>query len=501
MRVAQDRWWDGRATLVALVALAFVPLLWPALPPLNDLPGHIGRYRIAMGQSPELARYFSYDWHLIGNLGVDLIVVPLARLVGLDLATKLVVMTIAPLTVAGMLCIAREVHGGVPPTTLFALPLAFGWPFQLGFVNFCLAMALAFLAFALWLRMARLGRIALRAALFVPIAWILWIAHSFGWGAFGLFAFGSELARMRAAGWGWRGTVFRAAVACIPLTMPVLAMVGHTSPVEGGTGDWFNMVAKGYWLASILRDHWKWFDVASAALLLILCYAGLRNPRLRMAPMAGAPALFAFGAFLILPRLLMGGAYVDMRMAPYAVALALIAIRPGDDEGALAQRLALAGAVFLILRLAGNTLSFALHDAEQTRELAALDAIPKGASVLSLVNMPCRTLWDSPRADHLPGMAIARRDAFTNEQWAIAGQQLVRVRAVNVGAYASDPSQLVYPVSCRVAGSDFDAAIAGFDRRGFGYVWTPGFAAGRAHAADLSLIWHSDSSALYQVVR
>ena len=47
--------------------------------------------------------------------------------------------------------------------------------------------------------------------------------------------------------------------------------------------------------------------------------------------------------------------------------------------------------------------------------------------------------------------------------------------------------------------TDFDEAIAHFDRGTFGYVWTIGFPPGRAHAADLVLIWANKRSALYRV--
>ena len=123
-------WWETRWFVAAMILLAFVPLLYPQVPPLVDLPGHIGRYRIELdlASSPDLQRYFSFDWRLIGNLGVDLLVVPLARLVGLELAVKLVAMSIPPLTVAGFLWVAREVHHRLPPTVAFALPFAFSAP-------------------------------------------------------------------------------------------------------------------------------------------------------------------------------------------------------------------------------------------------------------------------------------------------------------------------------------------------------------------------------------
>ena len=161
-------WWEGRPFVAAMILLAFVPLIYPPFPPLVDLPGHMGRFKVAadIGSSPFLHQWYDFRWLPIGNLGVDLLAVPLAKLIGVELATKLVVMTIPPMTVAGMLWVAREVHNRLPPTVAFALPLAFSHPFLYGFVNFSLSMALALLAFGLWLRLGRLGKSRLRALLF-----------------------------------------------------------------------------------------------------------------------------------------------------------------------------------------------------------------------------------------------------------------------------------------------------------------------------------------------
>ena len=61
-------WWQTR-TFVACVALAsIIPLLWPEVPPLVDLPGHMGRYRVqlAIGDNPWLHRWYDFSWSLIG---------------------------------------------------------------------------------------------------------------------------------------------------------------------------------------------------------------------------------------------------------------------------------------------------------------------------------------------------------------------------------------------------------------------------------------------------
>ena len=110
-----------------------------------DLPGHMGRYRVQLelATSPDLQQYFSFQWRLIGNLGVDLLVQLFAPSIGLEPTVKLIVLMIPVLTVGGLLWVAYEVHGRVPPTAFFAVPFAYNFPFLFGFVNFALAMALA----------------------------------------------------------------------------------------------------------------------------------------------------------------------------------------------------------------------------------------------------------------------------------------------------------------------------------------------------------------------
>ena len=62
-------WWQTRMFVAAMAFAAAVPLLWPDIPPLVDLPGHMGRYRVqlAIGDNPWLHRWYDFRWSLIGN--------------------------------------------------------------------------------------------------------------------------------------------------------------------------------------------------------------------------------------------------------------------------------------------------------------------------------------------------------------------------------------------------------------------------------------------------
>ena len=493
-------WWQTRwFVLIAMVAAA-LPLLWPAIPPLVDVPGHIGLYRIMAeaGQAP-LAGHYAVHWALIGNLGVEALVLALHPLLDVEPATHLIVALIPALTVGAMLWLAREAHGRISPAAAFALPLAYALPFQLGFVNFALAAGLAMAGLALWIRIARTWSPPTRALLFMPIAGAVWLCHSFGWAMLGLFLLGAEWAIRRGRGDGIGRAALLAALTCAPLAWPqLLAMLGGVHPV-GDTGDWFDLPSKAQWIASLLRERWKAYDVACVMVLALLLWGAVRSKRLSFAPLLGAPALLCLIAFLCLPRLYAGGAYVDMRILPYAVALGLLAIRAEPGEESLSNRLALFGGAFFALRVTTSIAAFALFAHGQQSELQALPAMPVGATILSLVDEPSTASWDNPRLGHLPGIAIARRRVFTNEQWAIRGQQLIEPRHMAAAPLDRDPSQLVFPADAPYLQTDFDQAIAHFDRGSFSYVWTIGFPPGRAHAADLVPIWSNGRSALYRV--
>ena len=88
----------------------------------------------------------------------------------------------------------------MPPTAFFALPFIYGYPFLFGFVNFALSVALAFLAFGLWLRLGRLERTRLRGWLFVPISLVVFFCHTYGWGLLGLMCFSADAVRLHDRG-------------------------------------------------------------------------------------------------------------------------------------------------------------------------------------------------------------------------------------------------------------------------------------------------------------
>src|SRR6476660_599821 len=313
-------WWESAWCLGLAVFATALPLLYPPVPPLVDLLGHMGRYRVELDldHSPWLQRYYDYHWAAIGNLGIDLLVIPLAKLVGLEPAVKFLVVMIPPLTAAGFLWVAREVHAGFPPPAFFGRPFFYGYPFLFGFVNFTLAVALAFLAFGLWLRLGRLERTALRSWLFVPISVIVFFCHTYGWGLLGLMCFSADAVRLHDRGRSWWRAGLEAAMHTSVMAFPILVMLIWRSETHGGqTSSWFEWKIKWRWIYSALRDRWKLFDIWSLVVAGAVFLYAIVSRKLTLSRNLAFSAIVLSICFAILPRIIFGSAYADMRLVPY----------------------------------------------------------------------------------------------------------------------------------------------------------------------------------------
>ena len=497
-------WWQSRWLLLALILASAVPLLYPPVPPLVDLFGHMGRYRVALDLdgSPWLQLYYDYRWAPIGNLGVDLLVLPLGRLIGLEPAVKLIVLAIPPLTVAGFLWVAREVHHRLPPTALFAIPFAYAHPFLFGFVNFALAMALALLAFGLWLRLARLGRLRLRAMLFVPISIVIFFCHTYGWGALGLLCFSAEAVRQHDRGQGWLAAGVRAVVHVSVMAFPILIMIAWRSETHGGsTWGWFNWEMKILWLMTALRDRWKAIDLASLGIVAALLVFALAHAKLTFSRNLAFSAIVLAAAFCLLPWTVFGSAYADMRLVPYMIAVLILAIRfRGEVDLKLGGALAAAGLLFCAGRLGSNALSLKLAADDQQAKLAALDHVPIGARVVSLVGTGCGQSWELPRDTHLGAMTIVRRLGFSNDQWTVEGANLLTLRYRAAGVFAADPSQIVRDERCGQGGWTADRALRAIRRDRFDYVWLLDARPSDPRLlAGMQPVWRNGRSVLYRL--
>jgi hypothetical protein len=207
-------------------------------------------------------------------------------------------------------------------------------------------------------------------------------------------------------------------------------------------------------------------------------------------------------SFVVIPRIVFGSAYADMRLVPYLIAVALLAIRFRSlPRGTTAQALAVLGLLFFATRTAANTMSLGMAAADQQAKLAAIDPMPEGARVITLTGMNCIEYWPPLRNSHLGAMVIVRRDGFSNDQWLLEGVNLLDLKYRAAGYVAADPSQLVRPNRCRdPLHRTIDESLAALPRNDFDYVWlidVPPY--DPKLVAGLKAVWRGPGSVLYRL--
>jgi len=291
------------------------------------------------------------------------------------------------------------------------------------------------------------------------------------------------------------------------MALPILVMLIWRSETHGGqTIDWFDWKVKWRWVYSALRDKWKWFDIGSliaAGLVFLYAIANrIFGRSLSLSRNLAFSAIVLLVSFVIIPRIVFGSAYADMRLVPYLMAVALLAIRLRDiPRRTTANVLAVLALAFFATRTVANTITLGQAGADQKAKLQAIDHMPEGARVITLTGMTCGEYWPLLRNSHLGAMVIVRRDGFSNDQWLLEGVNLLDLKYRAAGYFAADPSQLVRPNRCvDYLHRTIDESLAALPRNDFDYVWlidVPPYDHGLV--AGLQPVWRGPGSVLYRL--
>lgn len=487
--------------ILLLSLLSILPFLFVRVPPLVDVPGHIGRFAVQLAPAGSiLHRYFVFTWRPTLNLGADLIVQALHPLLGPVAAMWLVCAAVPALTVLGLLAATRRLNPSGAAALPFALLFVYNDSFLWGFVNYALSAALSLCGWALWMALER--RKALRGLVFALFAPALFLGHGEGGALLLLWVAAWEAERI---GRWWQPRALATLAARLwPFLFVAVPVVLSAGGERGGKTVW-DFPGKIDALFNMLRDQNMVFDLASlGAAFAVLLYGWLRGARLAQGGRLAAWASFAL--FLVAPYQLSGTANVDARLIANAMLLALAL----QDWSGVQRRprawVAAAGAALLVLRFGVTTASFVGYGQRYHRELRALDHVARGSRVLNLTLTDCGVrAWRNSRISHLANLATLDRDAWVNAHWAVKSVHLLESRYAPP-RFATDPSQLVWPTDC------VGPSGAGRERRTIAqlaptlpldqvdYLWLidvelpPGF-----HDARLMPIWQSGESTLYAI--
>jgi len=407
-----------------LSLLACLPFVLATYPQMTDYSSHLARWHIMLdgGRSPWLAQHYIFEWRWSGNLGADLLIWPLSKLFGLETGGRVLGALVPVLTGLGIVSVQWVLQRRVGVGALLAFATIWSPALCMGLLNFGLALALALLAFAGWIK---LEGWRWRWALFIPVGFIVWLAHLAGWGVLGVLVLCYELQRRPsiaglAAPW--------------PLAFPALLQRGGDEPF--GLYLWGNDVVRfklSIWLQA-LRDQNFAIDMDTVAIILFaVIYAAIKR---KLDGRLGWAALVLFLLTFAMPRHLGGGDYADYRLIAVSLMVACLALSWQAPRWVLW----LAPALFL-LRLGVTTEAWVEKSRQMATILTAVEHLPEGARVASAVEID-RGEWPLNPFEHVGSYATVRRDALVNTHFAIPGVHMLRLRDASP-AFA-DPSHRVF---------------------------------------------------------
>ncbi|KTF67376.1 hypothetical protein ATB93_17930 [Sphingomonas sp. WG] len=440
-RVLRWRW------IVAIALVSALPFLFVRIPPLVDVPGHIGRYAVELAPpASPLLRYFTFRWVVAPNLAADLLVVPLAPLMGLVPAVWLLCAAVPVVITGGVLALVRQRNANGASALPWALLFVYNLWFLYGFLNFFLVAAVALWALVAWSALETRPR--LRAVLFIFLTPAMVVGHAVAAALMAAWITGVAIVTHCEGRRPWRSVLplWPLAAGLVPLAF---------APRAGGSTRW-DFLDKLDAIATALQDQSQLLDIGTVgAALLVFLTGRFWGARLR----AGNRAL-VLGTLLLFfaaPSILSGATRIDGRLVPFVPLLAL-GLQDWRSVTPTRRRwVSILGWTLLVLRFSVTTVSFADYAREYHRELAALEHVRPGSRVLNLSLMPCKgDRWRRGRTEHLANLATLFRQAWVNAHWTNGAVHLLQVRYRPRG-YWQDPSQMVTVPPCVDPAIPFEA--------------------------------------------
>lgn len=453
--------WFWLAFLV-LYVLTALPILRAEVLPLVDYPNHLARMHVLIDlpRSEALQQFYEIRWRPLPNLAMDLTVPMLARIMPLEWAGKEFVLVSLCLLPAGAALVHRVASGQWSVWPLFAFVFLHNSLLVWGFLNYLFGLGLALMAFALWLALAGHGR-ALRVGAAGASALVLFFAHLMGCAVFALLISGHEI------GWLWRrqefsvrGIVARGIDVVLPFVLPSVILLGAGFGGEAGDFAYEGILHK---LGFALLEGLPVLDVAAVSLWL-LAAVGYCMRVVTMVPPLRFPLLVLALVFVIAPARLMTAHGIDDRL-PLVFALVLVGGTVSLGATARVVRVAaLVGLAVFLVRTAVWEADFARAESLYPRLIAILDQVPLGGRLAVAFESndigPTRV-----PINHLPTLAVLRRDAFAPTLFAYETQQPIIVTpSARVLREAVEPKALWQAVMAGQAGEEqARRALAGFD--------------------------------------
>jgi hypothetical protein len=410
------------ASFLPLLLLAALPVLLARLPPLDDYVNHLARMHVIAvdGRDPLLAQYYRIDWKLVPNLAEDLVVPPLAHVVGVYWAGKLFLIATLALLLSGPQAIHMALFRRASIAPLAAVLFLYNKFFAWGVVNYLFGVGVALWAIAAWIALRRAAPLR-RGGVSLGFVLTLYLCHLSALGLYvvGLMGFEAWHARTRRIAWPDMAALLLPFAA-----VPLLLMLGPERDGGGVPAVW-ELAAKlqGPWLA--VKTYWAAVDVAVCAVAAGLALLAWRRGALRVHPAAWWILAAFVPVYLALPTAVMSAWGADVRLPVGALFIALGFLDWSVPTPAAERRFLLVLLALAAVRVGGVEAAWRRLDRVTADMQASLSLIEPGSRVLAAEASEPPLL---PALRYLPSLATIERSSLVAENFANPHQQVLAVR-------------------------------------------------------------------------
>lgn len=409
-----------------LFALACIlPAVWSvSIPPLHDYHNHLARQYILhrLDHSPVLESFYASMWRASPYLMFDAVVQALAIVMPVAVAGKVFITVMLVLLASAPAALNLALQGRVTPLALLGPVFAFNQTVTLGFVNFMFSVAMALVAFAVWIWLRSASR-ALRWAAMPLLCAAVFFSHLLGFVIYMVAVSSYEIGKYVS---GWKKPDGRLSIRfdheqwvilasiLLQAALPLLLFAAWGPTTESVSNNTYGGLQRKFeLLASIFRYLMPYphgIERAMRWLVPAVLLALLALRKLHLAQGAGWPLAAMVGLFLAMPVELFGGWGADHRLLPALGLLAVGVLRP-TWNGRATWAVVILGSVILV-RAATVTAEWVNAGPIYARYLRALELVPNGSRLFYAFGHSAGQRLTTQPVYHVPQQVLATRDVY-----------------------------------------------------------------------------------------
>lgn len=411
-----------------LFILAQLPIWLNEFLPLQDYPNHLARMYVILNldSDPSLQEYYRVNFAILPNLAMDLIVPSLAKIFGLEVAGKLMVILNIFMLTSGSAFLSYVIFKRVNYWSLLTFLAVYNQALIIGFINFLFGVGFALWGIGLWILM-RQQNPWLRLIFFNLLTAALFVCHLYGLGIYGLVVVPYEGYLFFKQKTYLERTVFLTLLVIFG-QFAIAGILYLSSPTSGGESvEYLTPIwTKLKYVKMRMTDNYSPFlDLITMVLILFVPIAGLLFKKLRFNPYMMLPLAAVTLAYLLIPAKAVTSSHADWRILVPWFLIFLLSIEFRSDRLFRTIILTSLIAVFACRIYLINTEWRAVQG--ETREiLTAISHIEKGSRLFSARGFV--NYYQTIPFIHASTYAVIEKSAFVPSFFAFATQQPVEFK-------------------------------------------------------------------------